>query len=136
MDRKGITLIEMLIVVAIIGIITAVAIPGYIGQQRKAARTEASSNLQNLRMLAEQFFAENGTYATFNGTAYNQSSTTLQTSLPGFRPGTATDLNYNYSATSNATTFTFTAIAKADKRVAGDADCRINQNNVRSGPCW
>lgn len=136
MNKKGFTLIELLITIAIIGILAAVAIPGYIGQQRKAARTEAASNLQNLRMLAEQFFAENGTYATFNATSYNQSSTTLQTSLPGFKPGNAADLNYNYSATSNATTFTFTAAAKTGRRVAGDADCTINQNNVRTGPCW
>lgn len=140
MNRKGITLIEMLIVVAIIGIIAAVAIPGYLGQQRKAARTEASSNLQNLRLLQEQFFAENGRYAPNpDGTSnYTEASTTLQTTFPGFRPGNATDLNYNYSVTSSGTgtAFIATAAAKPGRRVAGDANCTITQNNVRSGPCW
>jgi hypothetical protein len=32
-----------------------IAIPAYVGQQKNAARTEAYSNLQNLRLLEEQF---------------------------------------------------------------------------------
>jgi type IV pilus assembly protein PilE len=135
MNKRGVTLIEMLVVVAIIGILAAVAIPGYVGQQRSAARTEASTNLQNLRLLGEQFFADRGTYVGTSG-VYTELSTTLQTALPGFRPGSATDLNYNYSVVSTATTFTARATAKAGKRVAGDAVCEINQNNVRTGPCW
>lgn len=136
MDKKGITLVELLIVVAIIGILAAVAIPGYIGQQRRAARTEASSNLQNIRLLMEQDFSENATYIAANGTSYTEAVTTLQTALPGFRPGNAADLNYDYAVASTATTFTAVATAKAGKRVAGDAICTINENNVRSGPCW
>ena len=135
MDKKGITLVELLIVVAIIGILAAVAIPGYIGQQRKAARTEGSSNLQNLRLLEEQFFSENGTYVGTTG-ADNELSTTLQTVLSGFRPGSATDLNYDYTVVGAATAFTATANAKPGRRVAGDAACTIDQNNVRTGPCW
>jgi len=135
MNKRGVTLIEMLVVVAIIGILAAVAIPGYIGQQKRAARTEASTNLQNLRLLGEQFFAENGTYVGTTG-VYTELSTTLQTALPRFRPGSATDLNYDYSVASTATTFTATAAAKTGRRVAGDANCTINQNNVTTGPCW
>ncbi|MEW6109104.1 MAG: type IV pilin protein [Nitrospirota bacterium] len=135
MQNRGFTLTELIIVLAIIGFLAAIAIPGYIGQQRRAARTEASTNLQNLRLLEEQFFSENGTYVGASG-VYTELSTTLQTALPGFRPGNATDLNYDYSVVSAATTFTATATAKPGRRVAGDANCTIDQNNVRSGPCW
>jgi prepilin-type N-terminal cleavage/methylation domain-containing protein len=145
MNKRGITLIELLVVVAIIGILAAVAIPGYIGQQRRAARTEASTNLQNLRMLEEQFFADRGIYAPaaapltrdYLGTAAADNG--IEDMLPGFRPGTETDLSYTYQITvpaANSTTFTATAIAKADKRVTGDADCTITEQNVRTGPCW
>lgn len=145
MNKRGVTLIEMLIVVAIIGILAAVAIPGYVGQQRSAARTEASTNLQNLRLLEEQFFADRGIYAPasaplsrdYLGTAAADNG--IEDILPGFRPGTETDLSYTYRITvpaANSTTFTARAIAKAGRRVAGDAVCEINQNNVRTGPCW
>jgi len=68
MSKNGFTLIELLIVIAIIGILAAIAIPGYVGQQRNATRTEAYTNLQNLRLLEEQYFAENGVYTTDMGT--------------------------------------------------------------------
>ena len=159
MDKKGITLIEMLIVVAIIGILAAIAIPAYIGQQKSAERTEAYTNLQNLRMLQEQFFAENGEYAPntatadstatttllygiFSGTTYDTSnnytapSRNIYTYLPGFKPGLAADLNYNYTisftVTSNSTTtFTATADGKTGTRVDGDSFW-IKQDNTKN----
>ncbi len=140
MNKKGLTLIEILIVVAIIGILAAIGIPGYIGQQRRAARTEASTNLQNLRLLEEQYYAENGRYAPNpdSTVSYTQLSTTLQTTFPRFLPGSAIDLSYDYSVTSSGTgaSFTATATAKGGRRASGDDPCTINNNNTRSGPCW
>jgi len=85
MNKKGITLVELLIVVAIVGILAMVAIPAYVGQQTRATRTEAYTNLQSLRVLEEQYFAENGSYAS------------LTSSLPGFQPGS--NLSFNYALT-------------------------------------
>ena len=66
-----------MIVVAIIGILAVIAIPAYVGQTKRAARTEAYTNLQTLRLLEEQNFAENGTYAAGATTAL------VMTALPG-----------------------------------------------------
>ncbi len=107
MDKRGVTLIELIIVVAIIGILAMIAVPAYIGQQKSAARTEAYSNLQNLRLLEEQYFAENGCYymaggppavctnATISGVA------NIQAFLPGFKPGSS--LSFSYKITTNST---------------------------------
>lgn len=134
MDKKAFTLIELLVVIAIIGILATIAIPGYIGQQRRAARTEAYGNLQNLRLLEEQYFAEQGCYYKVGATCTNQTIsglTSIQGFLPGFKPGTDTDLNYSYSITTatTGTTFTATATGKAGTRVAGDSFWINSDNN-------
>ena len=62
MNKRGFTLIELLIVISIIGILAAISVTGYIGVIKKAARSEAYSNLQSIRLLEEQFFARTPSY--------------------------------------------------------------------------
>ena len=59
---KGFTLIELMIVVAIIGILAAIAIPNFIGMQKRAKTSEAKSSLGEIRTLEEAYRAENETY--------------------------------------------------------------------------
>lgn len=60
--NDGFTLIELLIVVVIIAILAAIAIPNYLGMQRKASRSEAKSNLQAITLALEGHMAENNDY--------------------------------------------------------------------------
>lgn len=62
-NKKGFTLIELMIVVAIIGILAAIAIPNFMNYQCKAKQSEAKSNLGNIRSMEEAYYAEYDTYA-------------------------------------------------------------------------
>jgi type IV pilus assembly protein PilA len=61
-SQRGFTLIELLIVVAIIGIIAAIAIPQYSSYRLKGYNTAALSDLKNFKSAAEAHFAETSTY--------------------------------------------------------------------------
>lgn len=61
--RKGFTLIELLIVVVIIGILAAIAIPKFADTKRKAYVTAMKSDLKNMVSAAEAKFSDDNTYA-------------------------------------------------------------------------
>lgn len=148
MNKKGFTLTELLIVLAIISILAMISVPAYVGQQKRATRTEASATLETLRLLEEQFLAENGGYTITLGTcaADNPGNVaTIQTgggdatnALPGYRPGNGTSYSYcieqDVDLNGNATAtpcFRASAFGNAGTRVTGDIfmiDCNNNRN--------
>jgi prepilin-type N-terminal cleavage/methylation domain-containing protein len=68
--RKGFTLIELLIVVVIIGILAAIAIPKFANTKDKAYVAAMKSDLRNLATYEEQYAADNnGAYFSGNGSA-------------------------------------------------------------------
>jgi prepilin-type N-terminal cleavage/methylation domain-containing protein len=62
-SRKGFTLIELLIVVVIIGILAAIAIPKFANTKEKAVLASMKSDLRNLVTAQEAFFSDNQDYA-------------------------------------------------------------------------
>ena len=80
--RKGFTLIELLIVVVIIGILAAIAIPKFANTKEKAYLASMKSDLRNMATVQEGYFSDFQTYTT--GTASNLSG--VGTALVGFVP--------------------------------------------------
>jgi type IV pilus assembly protein PilA len=60
--KKGFTLIELMIVVAIIGILAAIAIPDFLKFQAKAKQSEAKTNLGSIFTTQTSYFGEKNTY--------------------------------------------------------------------------
>ena len=61
-SQKGFTLIELLIVVAIIGILAAIAIPQFAAYRQKAYNSAAQSDLKNTKTALESAYADNMNY--------------------------------------------------------------------------
>jgi len=70
---QGFTLIELMIVVAIIGILAAIAIPNFMTYQAKARQSEAKVGLGGIFTTATSYFAENGTYSVSSAAALGYS---------------------------------------------------------------
>ena len=77
--RKGFTLIELLIVVVIIGILAAIAIPKFANTKNKAYVTAMKSDLRNLVTAEEAYFSDSTKYASQTSLLKYQNSTGVTT---------------------------------------------------------
>ena len=64
MIRRGFTLVELMIVVAVIGLLAALAIPNYIRFQAKSKQAEVKGNLKAAFTCERSYFQEHGTYSS------------------------------------------------------------------------
>lgn len=137
--QRGLTLVELMVVVAVMAIIAAIAYPLYTSQVQKSRRADAKIALEGIAMAQERFFTINGGYATGLGSL--QVSTALQ--------GGGSDQGYYTIAITQPCgsdqCFSATATAASGGAQAGDADCSsfsINQLGVKAATngsgtkCW
>jgi prepilin-type N-terminal cleavage/methylation domain-containing protein len=122
MNKRGITLIELLIVIVIVGVLAAVAIPMYTSYMQRARRVDAKTALEQLRAAQEMFRAERGSYST------NITQLRNTWGAPGAAAG-------DYTVTMVATAITYTGTATPNTgRQTPDGPLTIDQNGVKTPP--
>ncbi|MBI5890541.1 MAG: prepilin-type N-terminal cleavage/methylation domain-containing protein [Nitrosomonadales bacterium] len=126
--QTGFTLIELMIVVVIIGLLSAVAYPLYADYVLRGKITEATSSLTETRIRLSQFFQDNRVYD--NSTAPISPS-----------PCPVNTPDFTYACVTTATTYTITATGQGS--MAGfmySVDETNNRNSTTvwggSGGCW
>jgi type IV pilus assembly protein PilE len=118
---KGFTLIEIMVVIAIVAILAAIGLPAYSQYVTRAKITEATSTLADLRMRAEKYFADNRSYWPTP-----PAGTTV-----GFNTATAAEY-FTFVCTAPTTdTFLCRATGNAGTDLAGFV-FDINESNVRT----
>lgn len=116
---SGFTLIELMIVVAIIGILTTIAMPAYQDYVTRGKIPDATSGLALKRNQMEQFFQDNRTYAGSDVAPFPCANDT----------STSRYFNFSCAAAPTATTYTLQAVGKDS--MAGFT-YTVNQSNAKS----
>jgi len=129
--EKGFSLVEILLVLAIIGIISGIAIPSYLGQRRRARVIgDAMANARVISMLLESRKADTGVYGAedaYKWTAGTPDAKALGL-LPSFTPNGNSKMDYNLVIANGGLSYELTIV---DPSLSGTPTAyKTNQNGA------
>ena len=146
--QRGLTLVELMVVVAVMAIIASVAYPLYTAQVQKSRRADAKVALQSIALAQERVYTVNGGYSNNLNVLYPTSTVAIAAGFDHpFTSNTAgtTSRGYYTVGLTQTSNQDFGATASIAGAQASDADCvqfTINQLGVKGATdgggtnCW
>lgn len=126
MKKNGFSLIELLIALAVIGILAAVAIPSYIGAQGRAKMKSATEEANSLAAAMELYYQERNNYGP-DGVVSGNALTARYTS---FKPSSDSIFNYEVTVGNNGQTFDIKITTIAGQEFPSNyTEFHLDQNN-------
>lgn len=124
--QRGFTLIELMIAVAIVGILAAVAVPQYRDYVRRGSLPESFSQLADYRVKMEQYYQDNRSYG-----ATTCADGAAAPSWNTFAPNGAKNFTYACTLANSGQSYTLTATGKTGTASLGHV-YTINQANLQA----